>query len=258
MDDEIYLTNPKKWFSKFEIEFVHTFLKYISHCSDIDYVKSIMNDTQLRVKNRDISGYDPIVYSKIFCRVDDKYLDDFNKYCSDNSGVEFILDKELLLKHKYYVIHEPGSFGNLGDVIYISPFLFNIIKESDFDKTKFKANIENMNLSDKMIVSTLLEEVDSFFDCRVIKQKYNPPITSSLIFAIQFRELSKNPQYGVTVAFLGHIDLVSTNLKKINIADDMDEYDYYVQKRAEFIETLKNKNIKYEFKSFVRVKKPNP
>jgi hypothetical protein len=245
--------NSTKYFSDFEIDFIDRFITHLSHCSSVSDGIDILKDNQLKAKkfsneanddNRDRSMHD-----KVFCRIDDVYVRHDNIYCGSSFGVEYQLNKWLITKYKYYIIHEPQKFGGLQDAIYISPYLFDILKKSDFDKNKFKKNIKNENIEDKMITYVLLDELDALFDSKVVQEKYNPPITSSLIHAIEIKKKEKNDQgYGLTIAFLGHIDL-TPYLNEIIISSEIDSpvwHKYFIN----FIDDLKKRNIPYRLKKF--------
>jgi hypothetical protein len=237
--------NTDKYFSKFEIEFIDRFVKYISHCSIISHSKDILNDNRLQAKNY-MFKEELFRHDKVFCKVQDIYLNIDNSYCYDLS-VEYQLNKSLLTKHKYYFIHEPQEFGSTWKALYLSPYLFEMIKRSNFDKKEFRINLKKEKIEDPIVKIALLDEIPSLFESKIVKEKYNPPITSALIHAIDMRKKKGDPAYGMTVAFFGHIDL-SKYLNHVIISNEINDVFYtYVQP---FIDGLEKRNIPYTIKKF--------
>jgi hypothetical protein len=190
------------------------------------------------------------MHNKVFCKIEDIYLDIDNSYCDDLS-VEYQLNKSLLTKHKYYFIHEPHEYGSMYKALYISPFLFEIIKKSNFDKIEFKKNIDKENIEDMMVKITLFNEIDSLFESKVVKERYNPPITSSLVHAIDMRNKMKKISYSMTIAFLGHIDLLKY-LDQVVISNEIENDDPFYKDVQPFIDLLEKKKISYTIKKFHR------
>lgn len=67
----------------------------------------------------------------------------------------------------------------------------------------------------------LLLEVDDLFDSIVVRERYNPPITSHIIRSI-YKQLQGFYFYGLTVAFFGYVN-IKKFVNKIRIGQDNDE-----------------------------------
>jgi hypothetical protein len=115
-----------EYFTKFEIDFVNNFIKCLSHCTTYsDNVLKIIDDDQIKVKY--LKNFHN---SKNFFRITDKYIKVDNSFCWSSKSTEFQLSGDLLLEHKFYVFTEPNSEGNLDSALYLSPYLFNLIKKN--------------------------------------------------------------------------------------------------------------------------------
>jgi hypothetical protein len=187
------------------------------------------------------------MHTKVFCRIDDKYLNADNHYCGtgiENSyGLEFQLNTDLLKTHQFYIITGPQSFGGLESAVYISPYLFNMLKTCEFDKTKFRSYLDNTDF-DILTRKILINEIDDLFNSNVVKQKYNPPISYPLIKMIMSRHNNNATGYGMTVAFFSKLSLKS-NLNKVMIGSSIDP-----DVQNKIIKTCSKNNIVYEIKTF--------
>jgi hypothetical protein len=247
------IDNYVAYFSKLELVFIDKFIKYISHCSSTSNCASILNDNKLQVydiSNDTINDSKSIhkTQDKIFCSISDVFFKYDNPFCNDMFSVEYQLDKSLLLKYKYYILHNPQEYGGLERAEYISPYLFNIIKNSEFDKTKFKININKEKTNDPMIVFVLLDEIDGLFESKVVKEKYNPPISVAFINSILNRKKDLDQKYySMTVAFLGHVEL-ENYLNRIVISENL--LDFNKKEIVDILPVLNKRKIPYLFKKW--------
>jgi hypothetical protein len=243
------MSHNSNLFSDLDIEFIDHFIKYLSHCSyrlDNILFDNIIKENMLKGHNSP-NADESYMHNKVFCRIDDKYLKSDNHYCGlreiGSYGIEFQLNPDLLKKHKFYIITEPQSYGSLESAMYISPYLFNVLKTCDFDKNLFKAFFTNVDLDD-LTREILLNETDDLFNSNVVKQKYNPPICYPLIRMITDRHNMVATGYGLTVAFFSQINLKS-NLNKVIIGSSIDS-----DIQNKIIETCSKNDIVYDVKTF--------
>jgi hypothetical protein len=245
-------------FSKFELDFIDRFVTYISHCSNSSNLEYIFRDNRLQGQGDPTNKTDDVRFmrDKLFCTVRDVYCIYDNHYCFHSGSIEFQLTKSLLTTYKYYMLHEPQDYGSLYKAKYLSPHLFNLIKKSNFDREQFKANLEIEDFDDPRIKLVLSDEIEDIFQSKVVEEKYNPPITSLLINAIEKRKV--NRIYGYTIAFLGGID-ISEYVDKVVFSKDKAP-DYlgpeivleFEKEKQQFIDMFAQKNIPTEKKSWNR------
>ena len=204
--------------------------KYISHCTYYWNIFSILETGKL-IPGGLIKSYPPEA-SKIFAKIlDDKMV---NLSCISNDSVELVLSKKLF-KRKFYFIF-PFTYGDLNDVIYISPYLFNIIKKLNFNQKKFLEYV-NKYIKNNYIKQILNDEVDELFNSKVIKNKKNLSLDELINFA-------NNIDFILTIGFLANINL-HKYLKYIKINKNMD-----INKREKLISYLDNNNIKHFLASY--------
>src|SRR5437762_1325622 len=104
--------------------------KYLSHCTNLYNMYKIIDTGFL------VSGCRQLIEcDKIFFKLLDDNMN--NRYCMPDDSIELILSKNIFKKEKYFFIYDTITYGDLENVLYISPYLYNIIEMTNFNKKKF-------------------------------------------------------------------------------------------------------------------------
>lgn len=154
-----------------------------------------------------------------------------SRYCIPKNSTEIIIVPKLIFDtYKYYFIFGLFTLGSLADVIYMSPYLFDILEKSNFNKTKFLNNIDNTQIK---------KEINSLFKSEVIINKRNPTIPEIMEYT---NNLFKNGRRGALT--FGIMETIPINLiDHVNINNK-------IYNKQEVINKLVQHNIKYYFKDW--------
>jgi hypothetical protein len=215
---------------------------YLSHCSFfVDTFINIINDWKLKSINTRTEN------NKVFFKI--IYYSPFilNQFCAPNNSFELIFSfANIINKYPFYFILDPGSHVYLSDTIFISPFIFSIIKKYNYDKKKLINNIKKYTNNIKIIsFFKKTKEINSLFKSNVIINKCNPSF-DELLHKInkQFMENSNPFSNSYTIVFLGDISL--DDLMSVSILNLMSE-----NEKSEIIKLLNQKNINFTIKKAV-------
>ncbi len=173
---------------------------YIIHGVGLPYsIPKIISDGYLRPGS---IGCD-IYSNKVFSRI---YSDIKKARYSQVAGCAIVLQNKIL-KYKYYIMTY-GGFGNADTSIYISPYLFKIIKFVNFNRDRFVELIK-LIIDDKTALKCLICDSAALFKSKVVKNRVNPPLSSII------NKRSKNFKINnINVNYYGNICL-DTFISKI-------------------------------------------
>lgn len=190
----------QKW-SIAEKDIMDNITNYISHCTPYYNIDSIIKDNKLKIiddKNEE--------KSKIFCKIVDKYSSTYdNSFCIPWQSIEIQLNKKILLDNKLYFVYE-GTYGNLEDCIYLSGELFDLLQKSNFEIKQFINIISKQQFSNQ-IKHILIQESKNLFKCKVVKEKYNPPLNYLILKFILENQKNNDRHATLTIGFLEEIQL---------------------------------------------------
>jgi hypothetical protein len=211
----------KNKFTDLELEFIDKFVTCISHCTYNWRVEEIFESYELKPQYDGLG--DPYMHNKVYCRVNDTHKSKDSAWCGVN-GVEFRLNKKLFEEKLFYIMTLPQSHGYSSDALYLSPYLFDIVTVCEFNLENYIKYIKTKLKIDKDIISALLWEAEGLFKSKVIKERYNPPISSLIILCIHVRKKYEirwedRVDYNPTIAFFEPID-PTKYLEIIRIDDD--------------------------------------